>query len=84
VILDVSDVQYRLVNPQIRIVSKLFWDDQGQAEQMRDIAMRLKLTQWLASALAIGATAFLAPLAEGQTDSVRERVLGPDGKTPNR
>jgi hypothetical protein len=40
--------------------------------------MRLKLTQWLASALAIGATAFLALLAEGQTDSARERVLGPD------
>jgi hypothetical protein len=40
--------------------------------------MRLKLTPWLASAFAIGATAFLAPLVEGQTDSVRKRVLGPD------
>jgi hypothetical protein len=34
VILDVSDIQFRRANPQIRIVSKLFWDDQGQAEQM--------------------------------------------------
>src|SRR4029077_2310023 len=34
VILDVSDIQSRLANPQIRIISKLFWDDQGQAEQM--------------------------------------------------
>jgi len=34
VILDVSDIQFRLPNPQIRIVSKLFWNDQGQAEQM--------------------------------------------------
>jgi len=34
VILDMSDVQSRLPNPQIRIVSRLFWDDQGQAEQM--------------------------------------------------
>ena len=34
VILDVSDIQFRRPNPQIRIVSKLFWDDQGQAEQM--------------------------------------------------
>src|SRR6187551_1932940 len=34
VILDVSDIQYRLPNPQIRIVSRLFWNDQGQAEQM--------------------------------------------------
>jgi hypothetical protein len=34
VILDVSDIQFRLPNPQIRIVSRLFWDDQGQAEQM--------------------------------------------------
>ena len=31
---DVSDYQFRRPNPQIRIVSKLFWDDQGQAEQM--------------------------------------------------
>jgi hypothetical protein len=34
VILDVSDIQFRLPNPQIRIVSRLFWNDQGQAEQM--------------------------------------------------
>ncbi len=34
VVLDVSDVQFRRPNPQIRIVSKLFWTDQGQAEQM--------------------------------------------------
>ena len=34
VILDVSDIQRRAAKPEIRIVSKLFWDDQGQAEQM--------------------------------------------------
>ena len=34
VILDVSDIQYPSPNPQIRIVSRLFWNDQGQAEQM--------------------------------------------------
>jgi hypothetical protein len=34
VILDVSDIQYRRPDPQIRIVSRLFWNDQGQAEQM--------------------------------------------------
>jgi hypothetical protein len=34
VILDMSDIQDRRPNPQIRIVSRLFWDDQGQAEQM--------------------------------------------------
>src|SRR5712675_3507861 len=34
VTLDVSDIQSRLANPQIRVVSRLFWDDQGQAEQM--------------------------------------------------
>lgn len=33
-ILDRSDIEFRLPNPQIRVVSKLFWDDQGQAEQM--------------------------------------------------
>ena len=34
VILDVSDYQFRRPNPQIQIVSKLFWDDQGQVEEM--------------------------------------------------
>ncbi len=34
VILDMSDVQNRLPNPQIRIISRLFWNDQGQAEEM--------------------------------------------------
>ena len=34
VILDVSDIQFRRPNPQIRVVSTLFWNDQGQAEQM--------------------------------------------------
>jgi hypothetical protein len=34
VIEDVSDYQFRRPNPQIRIVSKLFWDDQGVAEPM--------------------------------------------------
>jgi len=34
VILDVSDIQARRPNPQVRIIGKLFWDDQGQVEQM--------------------------------------------------
>ena len=34
VILDVSDIQARRPKPQIRILGKLFWDDQGQVEQM--------------------------------------------------
>ena len=34
VVLDISDIKYRLADPQIRIVSRLFWSDQGQAEQM--------------------------------------------------
>jgi hypothetical protein len=34
VIEDVSDYQFRRPNPQIRIVSKLFWPDQGTAEAM--------------------------------------------------
>ena len=40
VILDVSDVQNRLPNPQIRIVSRLFWADSGQAEQMLPIMIK--------------------------------------------
>jgi len=39
VIDDVSDYQFRLPNPQIRIVSKLFWDDQGQAEPMYPVTV---------------------------------------------
>ena len=34
VIEDVSDYQLRRPNPQIRIISKLFWHDQGQSESM--------------------------------------------------
>jgi hypothetical protein len=34
VIEDVSDYQFRRPNPQIRIISKLFWADQGQSESM--------------------------------------------------
>jgi len=34
VINDVSDYQMRRSNPQVRTVSKLFWDDQGQVEEM--------------------------------------------------
>ena len=34
VIEDVSDYQFRRPNPQIRIISTLFWDDQGAAEPM--------------------------------------------------
>ena len=34
VILDVSDYQFRRPNPQIQVISRLFWEDGGQAEQM--------------------------------------------------
>ena len=40
VILDTSDVQNRLPNPQVRIVSRLFWQDGGQAEQMLPITIK--------------------------------------------
>src|SRR3954466_3089698 len=39
VIDDVSDWQFRRPNPQVRIISKLFWDDQGQAEPMYPISV---------------------------------------------
>ncbi|HEX6795737.1 MAG TPA: hypothetical protein VF304_17975 [Casimicrobiaceae bacterium] len=34
VVEDVSDYQFRRPNPQIKIISKLFWADQGQSESM--------------------------------------------------
>ena len=40
VIEDVSDYQFRRPNPQIRIISKLFWADQGQAESMIPVKIK--------------------------------------------
>ncbi len=40
VIDDVSDYQFRRPNPQIRIISKLFWEDQGQAEPMYPVTVK--------------------------------------------
>jgi hypothetical protein len=40
VVEDVSDYQFRLPNPQIRIVSKLFWPDQGGAESMIPVKIK--------------------------------------------
>jgi len=40
VILDVSDYQFRRPNPQIRVISKLFWDDQGEAEFMIPVKIK--------------------------------------------
>jgi hypothetical protein len=31
-IMDVSDIQYRRPNPQIRVISRLFWEDGGNAQ----------------------------------------------------
>ncbi|TMH94239.1 MAG: hypothetical protein E6H44_04015 [Betaproteobacteria bacterium] len=39
-ILDVSDYQFRRPNPQIRVISKLFWDDQGEAEPMIPVKIK--------------------------------------------
>jgi hypothetical protein len=39
VILDVSDYQYRRPNPEVREVGKVFWDDQGQVEEMYPITI---------------------------------------------
>ena len=40
VILDVSDYQFRRPNPEIRIISTLFWEDQGQAEDMYPVTIK--------------------------------------------
>jgi LVIVD repeat len=39
VILDVSDIKFRHPNPQIRLVSTLFWNDGGQAEQAQAVTI---------------------------------------------
>ena len=40
VIEDVSDYQFRRPDPQIRIISKLFWTDQGEAEAMIPVKIK--------------------------------------------
>ena len=40
VVQDVSDYQFRRPNPQIRIISKLFWTDQGTAESMIPVKIK--------------------------------------------
>ncbi|TMH27716.1 MAG: hypothetical protein E6H66_22980 [Betaproteobacteria bacterium] len=40
VIMDVSDYQFRRPNPQIRIISTLFWPDQGGAEAMIPVKIK--------------------------------------------
>ena len=40
VITDVSDYQFRRPNPQIRIISTLFWPDQGTAESMIPVKIK--------------------------------------------
>jgi hypothetical protein len=54
IILDVSDVKARLPEPQVRIVSTLFWEDGGQAQQALPVSIEgrpyLIFTQELGSA----------------------------------
>jgi hypothetical protein len=40
VVEDVSDYQFRRPNPQIRIISKLFWADQGTTESMIPVKIK--------------------------------------------
>jgi len=40
VILDVSDIQFRRPNPQIRVISTLFWEDGGQAQQTLPVTIQ--------------------------------------------
>jgi hypothetical protein len=40
VVEDVSDYQFRRPNPQIRVIGKLFWTDQGQSESMIPVKIK--------------------------------------------
>jgi len=53
VVQDVSDYQFRRPNPQIRIISTLFWRDQGTAESM--IPVKIKGHPYLISTDEAGA-----------------------------
>jgi len=88
VIEDVSDYQFRRPNPQIRIVSKLFWPDQGGAEAM--IPVKIKGHPYListdesggaggaggwAAACARGASAFGYPQIIDVSDETHPRII---------
>jgi LVIVD repeat len=88
VILDVSDYQFRRPNPEIRIISKLFWDDQGQAESM--IPVKIKGHPYListdeaggaggaggwAAACARGASAFGYPQIIDVRDETNPKII---------
>lgn len=55
VIMDVSDYQFRLPNPQVRIISTLFWPDQGTAEPM--VPVKIKGHPYIISADEAGGAA---------------------------
>ena len=59
VILDVSDYHFRRPNPEIRIISKLFWDDQGEAEAM--IPVKIKGHRYLISTDEAGGAGWAGP-----------------------
>jgi hypothetical protein len=40
VILDVSDIQFRRPNPEVRVISTLFWNDGGTAQQALPVTIR--------------------------------------------
>jgi hypothetical protein len=68
VIEDVSDYQNRVPNPQIRIVGKLFWSDQGQAEEM--LPVKIKGRPYIISTDEVGgATRFVSMTATSAPDA---------------
>jgi hypothetical protein len=88
VIEDVSDYQFRRPNPQIRIVSTLFWPDQGGAEAM--IPVKIRGRSYListdesggaggaggwAAACARGASAFGYPNIIDVTDETNPKII---------
>jgi hypothetical protein len=88
VIEDVSDYQFRRPNPQIRIISKLFWADQGQSESM--IPVKIKGHPYIIStdeaggaggaggwpaACARGASAFGYPQIIDVADVMHPRII---------
>jgi LVIVD repeat len=88
VVEDVSDYQNRLPYPQIRIISKLFWDDQGQSESMLPIKINGHryivttneaggaggVTGW-AGACARGASPFGYPQIIDLTDEANPKIV---------
>jgi hypothetical protein len=87
VILDVSDIQFRRHNPQIRVISTLFWEDGGQAQNALPVTIKgrphLIFTDELGAGGGVGPAARATACARGLPPDGFARIIDiSDEKNP--